>query len=83
MPGDEDPFDTDALAVEFGWIDGFRIVYEQAPQNWAAYSPDVPGCVSTGGTRQEVERHMREALAGHLALDDAPLPQPRDRRRMA
>jgi predicted RNase H-like HicB family nuclease len=79
-PGDDDPFDTDALAVEFGWIDGYRIVYEQAPSNWAAYSPDVPGCISTGKTRQDVERNMREALAGHLALGHAPAPRLANRR---
>ena len=65
-PGEDDPFDTDALSVEFGHIDGYRVVYEQAPRNWAAYSPDLPGCVSTGRTRQEVERNMREAIAFHL-----------------
>jgi hypothetical protein len=35
--GDEDFFDTDALSLDFGLIDGVRVVYEQAPHNWAAY----------------------------------------------
>ena len=73
-PGDEDPFDTDALAVEGGWIDGYRIVYEQAPRNWAAYSLDVPGIIVTGKTREQVEERMRAALPAHLALEDAPVP---------
>ena len=30
------------------------------------YSPDLPGCVSTGETREEVERNMKEAIAFHL-----------------
>jgi predicted RNase H-like HicB family nuclease len=63
--GDEDFFDTDALALDFGWIDGIRVVYEQAPLNWAAYSPDLGGVISTGSTREDVERMMREAIAVH------------------
>ena len=73
QPGDDDPLETDALALDYGWIDGRRVVYERAPGNWAAYSPDVLGCISTGRTRDEVERNMREALSGHLAIGDAPL----------
>ena len=65
-PGEDDPFDTDAMAVEFGHIEGYQVVYEQGPHNWSAYSPDLPGCASTGATREDVERHMREAVAFHL-----------------
>jgi predicted RNase H-like HicB family nuclease len=72
-PGDGDPFDTDALSVEFGYIDGQRVVYEQGPDNWSAYSLDLPGLIATGATRAEVERRMREALPDHLALSDEPL----------
>jgi predicted RNase H-like HicB family nuclease len=64
--GEDDPFDTDALSVEFGYIDGYRIIYEQGLQNWSAYSPDLPGCVSTGATREDAERSMREAIPFHL-----------------
>lgn len=77
-PGEDDPLDTDALSVDFGSIDGYRVVYEQAPHNWAAYSPDLPGCVSTGRTRQDVERRMREAIAFHLeALHEDSAPRTR------
>jgi predicted RNase H-like HicB family nuclease len=65
-PGEDDPFNTDALSVEFGYIDGYRVIYEQGPGNWSAYSPDLPGCVSTGATREEVEQHMGEAIPFHL-----------------
>jgi predicted RNase H-like HicB family nuclease len=34
--------------------------------NYSAYSPDVPGCVATGATREECEAAMREAIALHL-----------------
>ncbi|MBA2441748.1 MAG: type II toxin-antitoxin system HicB family antitoxin [Rubrobacter sp.] len=44
----------------------FLIVFEKADQNWAAYSPDLPGCVATGGTREETEDNMREAVRFHV-----------------
>jgi predicted RNase H-like HicB family nuclease len=64
--GDEDFFEGDALATEFGWIDGYRVVYHQLPHNWDAYSPDLDGMIATGRTRAEVERNMREAIPLHL-----------------
>lgn len=44
----------------------YAVVYEQAPRNWAAYVPDLPGCIATGQTRADVERLIREAIALHL-----------------
>lgn len=44
----------------------FEVVFEQAPHNWSAWVPELPGCISTGTTREECERHIREAIAGHL-----------------
>ena len=46
----------------------FRIltVVERAPHNYAAYAPEVPGCVSTGKTVQETLKNMQEALQLHL-----------------
>ena len=49
------------------------------PSNYSAWSPDVPGCVATGATVEEVEREMRAALALHLeglAADGASIPEP-------
>ena len=43
-----------------------RVELEQGKRNWSAYSPDVPGCVSTGKTRAEAQRNFREALEFHL-----------------
>jgi predicted RNase H-like HicB family nuclease len=42
------------------------IVVEQTDSGFSAYAPDVPGCVATGSTRDEVERTMREAIEFHL-----------------
>jgi predicted RNase H-like HicB family nuclease len=49
------------------------------PSNYSAWSPDLPGCVATGATLEEVEREMRGAIALHLnglAEDGEPLPEP-------
>lgn len=37
-----------------------------AEDNWSVYVPDLPGCVSTGATREEAEASIREAVALHL-----------------
>lgn len=44
----------------------FLIVIEQGPENYSAYSPDLPGCVATGSTREEVEKNMYEAIEMHI-----------------
>jgi len=44
----------------------YAVIFEQAKTNWAAYVPDLPGCVSTGKTLEETELNVREAISGHL-----------------
>ena len=44
----------------------YTVVFEKAPNNYAAYVPDLPGCIATGKTREEVERNIREAISFHL-----------------
>jgi predicted RNase H-like HicB family nuclease len=44
----------------------FAVVFERAEANWAAYVPDLPGCVTTGPTLQETKRNIREAIELHL-----------------
>ena len=44
----------------------FLVVIEKAGENYSAYSPDLPGCVATGATREEVEKNMHEAIAIHI-----------------
>jgi predicted RNase H-like HicB family nuclease len=44
----------------------YLIVVEPTTTGFSAYSPDLPGCVSTGRTREDVEHNMREAIAFHL-----------------
>ena len=57
----------------------YTIVIEQTPRNFAAYAPDLPGCVATGATRHEVVQEMRSAIAFHiesLREHDEPVPAP-------
>lgn len=44
----------------------YAIVIERAGKNYSAYVPDLPGCVATGATREEVESQIREAVEFHL-----------------
>ena len=44
----------------------YLVVVEKANDNYSAYSPDLPGCVATGDTREEAEANMREAIRFHL-----------------
>ena len=44
----------------------YLIVIEPTGTGFSSYSPDLPGCVSTGTTRDECEANMREAIGFHL-----------------
>jgi len=57
----------------------YAVVFEKTAANYAAYVPDLPGCVATGSSREEVERNIREAMAFHidgLKTDGEPVPEP-------
>jgi predicted RNase H-like HicB family nuclease len=55
----------------------YAIVIEQAAANYSAYVPDLPGCVATGGTIEEVEDQIREAISFHLeGLREDGMPVP-------
>ena len=54
------------------------VVFEKTNGNCSAYSPDLPGCVATGATREEAERNMHEAIGMHvrgLLEDNLPIPE--------
>jgi predicted RNase H-like HicB family nuclease len=57
----------------------YLIVLERTDTGYSAYSPDLPGCVSTGPSEEAVAAHMREAIAFHiegLREDGLPVPPP-------
>jgi predicted RNase H-like HicB family nuclease len=57
----------------------YLVVIEQGEGNFSVYSPDLPGCVATGDTKEETLRLMGEAIALHvvgLKEDGIPIPPP-------
>jgi predicted RNase H-like HicB family nuclease len=57
----------------------YVVVLEKSPRNWAAHVPDLPGCITTGKTRADVERNIQEAVRLHLRgmrRDGDPIPAP-------
>lgn len=44
----------------------YLVIVEETETGYSAFSPDLPGCVATGKTREEVEQTMREAIEFHL-----------------
>lgn len=55
----------------------FLIIIEEGSRNYSAYVPDLPGCVATGRTREDVEENMRKAIAMHIQgmlEDQEPIP---------
>lgn len=60
----------------------YAIVIEKAESNFSAYVPDLPGCVATGATIEEVESQIREAIEFHLEgmrEDGIAIPSPESR----
>jgi len=58
----------------------YLIVIERTESGYSSYSPDLPGCVSTGKTREEVEKNMQEAIQFHvesLRQEGLPVPEPK------
>ena len=57
----------------------YAVIFERAQMNWAAYVPDLPGCMTTGVTLEETKLRIREAIEGHLETlrqFGDPIPEP-------
>ena len=57
----------------------YAVIFERAQSNWAAYVPDLPGCMTTGRTLDETRQNIREAIEGHLETlreFGDPVPEP-------
>ena len=61
----------------------YTVIIEPADDGtFSVYVPDLPGCVSTGTTREDAIESIREAIAGHIqTLRDLgePVPPPRSK----
>jgi predicted RNase H-like HicB family nuclease len=57
----------------------YAIVIERTENNLSAYVPDLPGCIATGATQEDVEQNIREAVEMHLRgmrEDGEAIPMP-------
>ena len=57
----------------------YTVVIERTATNYAAYVPDLPGCVATAGTKDELLEEIRDAIEFHIEgmrEDGEPVPQP-------
>ena len=57
----------------------YAIVIERAESSFSAYVPDLPGCIATGASIQQVEAEIREAIEFHidgLREDGSLIPVP-------
>ena len=57
----------------------YLIVIEETTTGFSAYSPDLPGCISTGSTFEDTAQNMREAIEFHiqgLREEGYPIPKP-------
>lgn len=58
----------------------FLVIIEKAEGNYCAYSPDLPGCIATGKTKDQAARNMHQAIKIHLeGLKEDGLPIPKSR----
>jgi len=57
----------------------YLIIIEETRTGYSAFSPDLPGCVATGSSREEVEKNMKEGVAFHLegmGAEGLEIPKP-------
>ena len=57
----------------------YLMIIEPGERNFSAYLPDLPGCIATGKSLEEVRQRMREAMELHLKgmrEDGLPIPPP-------
>ena len=57
----------------------YAVVIEKADGNYSAYVPDLPGCVATAPTVEEIEQEIRAAIRFHidgLEADGLEVPKP-------
>ena len=57
----------------------YTVIIENAGNNYSAYVPDLPGCISTGKTIEETKRNIQEAIEMHVGgmrEDGLPIPEP-------
>ena len=57
----------------------YLVIIEETKTGYSAFSPDLPGCISTGSSKEEVEKNMGDAIAFHVEgmhQEGLEVPQP-------
>lgn len=57
----------------------YAMIIEKGERNYSAYLPDLPGCIATGKTVEEIRERMSKAIDMHLRglrEDGLPIPEP-------
>ncbi len=44
----------------------YTVIYQEGTTSWGAYVPDLPGVITVGDSREEVERLILEAIEFHF-----------------
>ena len=56
----------------------YLVIIEETKTGYSAFSPDLPGCIAAGSSKEEVEKNMKEAIAFHLeGMSQAGLEVPK------
>jgi predicted RNase H-like HicB family nuclease len=55
-----------ATGGKAGGLMTYTVIYEKGPTSWGAYVPDLPGVITVGDSREEVERLIQEAIEFHI-----------------
>jgi len=69
----------DGVTTATDYLMRYLVILEPTETGYSSYSPELPGCVSVGATREECESIMREAIEFHLdglRLEGEPVPEP-------
>ena len=57
----------------------YLVVIEKTQTGFSAYSPDLPGCIATGSSTEEVKKNMKQAIEFHLQglnMEGMSIPAP-------
>jgi len=58
----------------------YLVIIEESTTGFSGFLPDLPGCIATGSTRDDVEKAMKEGVEFHLETlreSGEPVPPPR------
>lgn len=57
----------------------YLVIIEKTDTGYSAYVPDLPGCITVGDTKEEIEKNIQEAIQLHLEgmrEDGLEIPEP-------